>query len=407
MSKEEDSEPESRAEALERFLIDLVYDRHEPTPLTRLIGSGLRAFSWLFTGIVKTRLWLYRHRILQDQPLGCLVVVVGNLTVGGTGKTPVVEKFARHLSERGRTVAILSRGYGSKKEPAYKKFWRWLTHREAPPPRVVSDGKEVFLTPAEAGDEPVMLARNLPGVAVVVDKNRVKAGEYAIKHFGADVLLLDDGFQYLPLRGALNLVLVDKNNPFGNRALLPRGILREPVGHLRRASYVFVTKSDGQPDPELEATIRRYQPELDIIECTHQPQYLQTVFGGERQFLESLRGCRVAAFSGIATPESFEAFLRRYGAEIVYNHRFIDHHRFTAEEMARMDAAARRAGAEIIVTTEKDAVRVLPEWAPQLPFFFLRLEVEILRGALDFEEAIGRICFPQKAIPATRSPWLS
>ncbi len=392
-------------ERLEHFAIDVIYDRRSGWKET-LFAAFLRTLSWLFTSIVRCRVFLYRNRVLHDQPLGCLVVVVGNLTVGGTGKTPVVEKFARSLHQRGRRVAILSRGYGSKREPRYRKFWRWLTHRAAPPPKIVSDGEQVLLSADQAGDEPVMLARNLPGVIVLVDKNRVKAGEYAIRKFKADVLLLDDGFQYMPLRGQLNLLLIDKTNPFGNRCLLPRGVLREPVSHLRRASYIFLTKSDGTPNPELEADIKRHRPGTELIECTHQPKYFQTVFGHERLFLESIRGSRVAAFSGIATPESFEAFLRRYGAEIVHNHRFIDHHRFTEHEIQRIYDAAVKARAQLIITTEKDAVRIKPEWAaPPMGLYFLRLEVEILAGATDFEAAISRICFPKQAIKKTRSPF--
>src|SRR5690606_22435665 len=119
--------------------------------------------------------------------------------VGGTGKTPVVEKFARSLAERGRKVAILSRGYKSKPDPLWRRWWRKLTHGKPPPPKVVSDGRKVLLDSEEAGDEPFMLARNLPGVVVLVDKNRVKSGSYAVRKYGVDTLLLDDGFQYLPL----------------------------------------------------------------------------------------------------------------------------------------------------------------------------------------------------------------
>ena len=226
---------------------------------------------------VRLRFYLYQQRILRNKPLGCLVVVVGNLTVGGTGKTPVVEKFARTLQKRGRHVAILSRGYKSKKEPIGRKLWRKLSHGVELPPKIVSDGKSVLLDSARAGDEPFMLASNLPGVVVLCDKNRVKAGAYAIRRFGCDTLILDDGFQYLPLKGRLNLLLVDKTNPFGNHQLLPRGILREPIQHLKRASYIFLTKSDGTPDPALEALIRQHNPDAELIECAHQPQYLQAV----------------------------------------------------------------------------------------------------------------------------------
>ena len=397
--------------ALELYTIDVIYGRRGGAGAA-VYGAFLQSLSWLFNGIAQARLWLYRHRILHDQPLGCLVVVVGNLTVGGTGKTPVVEKFAKALRDRGRKVAILSRGYKSKAPSVWQKFWFALTHTEEPPPRIVSDGERVLLDSLAAGDEPYMLARNLPGVIVLVDKDRVKAGAYAIKRFGCDTLVLDDGFQYLPLKGRLNLLLVDKTNPFGNGHLLPRGILREPIKHLKRASYVFLTKSNGTRDPDLEALIQEHNPGVDVIECAHRPQYLQ-LFGvapassrqsaGGRQDagattepLSFLKGRRVFAFSGIATPESFEKFLRDLGALIVGRERFLDHYRFEKEDLAALFAMAAAERAECLVTTEKDAVRLPDNLACPLPLYYLRLEIEILRGAADFDEAVGRICFPQK-----------
>jgi tetraacyldisaccharide 4'-kinase len=387
-----------RFQAFELYTVDVVLGRRADAGAA-LYGALLHGLSWLFSGVVQARLWLYRHRILHDRPLGCLVVVVGNLTVGGTGKTPVVEKWARTLRDRGRKVAILSRGYKSKAPGLWKKWWYWLSHTEEPPPRVVSDGVRVLLDSEQAGDEPYMLARNLPGVVVLVDKNRVKAGAYAIKRFGCDTLVLDDGFQYLPLKGSLNLLLVDKTNPFGNGRLLPRGILREPVKHLRRASYVFLTKSNGTRDPELEALIARHNPAADLIECAHRPQHLQRL-GAEadgeegRRPLAWLQGRRVFAFSGIAAPESFEKFLRDLGAKVMGRERFLDHYRYSAADLAELLAQAEREGAECLVTTEKDAVRVPAARPGRLPVYYLRLEIEIIRGAADFDEAVGRICFP-------------
>lgn len=379
----------------EQFAIDIVMGRSEGTAAA-VFGAFLQACSWLFSGLVQLRLWLYRQRIIfRDEPLGCLVVVVGNLTVGGTGKTPVVEKFARALRDRGRKVAILSRGYKSKAPPFWRRWWRAFTHQREDPPRVVSDGRRVLLDSELAGDEPYMLARNLPGVVVLVDKNRVKSGAYAIKHFGCDTLVLDDGFQYLPLKGRLNLLLIDKTNPFGNGYLLPRGILREPAKHLRRASYVFLTKSRGVRDEELEAVIKRFNPAAEIIECAHRAQYLQPLDGGERRPLADLRGRRIAAFSGIAAPESFEAFLRETGATLVHTQRFLDHHRFTPDDLADVFADAQAAGAELVVTTEKDAVRIPADSPRPLPCVYLRLEIEILRGADDFDDAVAKICFPR------------
>lgn len=386
----------SRLDRLAKFTADVIYDRVRGRAVWFFAGF-LRGLSFLFSGIVRLRLFLYETRILRNQPLGCLVVVVGNLTVGGTGKTPVVEKFARNLARRGRKVAILSRGYKSKKERVYKKFWRWMTHGEETPPKIVSDGEQVLLGSFEAGDEPYMLARNLLPcqVLVIVDKDRVKAGRYAIKHYGVDTLVLDDGFQYLPLKGRLNLLLVDKTNPFGNGHLLPRGILREPIEHLSRASYVFITKSDGREDPDLRALIRSRNPGADIIECTHQPQYFRNIRSEEEHPLEWIRGRKVAALSGIATPESFEAFVVRYGAEIRYCERYLDHHRYSHLELERFYRNAARAGVSCVVTTEKDAVRFEHDFEPRIPTYYLRLEIEILEGAADFEEAVSRICFPR------------
>ncbi|HEX9784930.1 MAG TPA: tetraacyldisaccharide 4'-kinase [Opitutaceae bacterium] len=380
---------------LGQFAIDVVFDRRHGKRAAAF-ALFLKACSRLFSGLVQLRLWLFRNRILHDHHLGCLVVVVGNLTVGGTGKTPVVEKFARSLAQRGRRVAILSRGYKSRNEKFYRRWWRTIvTGGEPPPPRVVSDGKNVLLDSETAGDEPYMLAHNLPGVIVLVDPNRVKSGSYAVRKFGCDTLVLDDGFQYLALKGRLNLLLIDSTNPFGNGHLLPRGILREPIKHIKRASYVFLTKSKGRRDLHLREVIERHNPGVDVIECAHRPQYLQVLHGTEKFGLEMLQGARVGAFSGIAVPESFEAFLRDYGANLLYTRRFLDHHRFSAVELEHIWQQAVEAELEFLVTTEKDAVRIPAGQQFPLRVYYLRLEIEILSGVKDFQEAVSRICFPE------------
>lgn len=378
-----------------RLTVDVIYDREQDGGAVRSLAAFLRGLSWLFTGIVKTRLFLYQERILRNHHLGCLVIVVGNLTVGGTGKTPVVEKLARSLNERGRKVAILSRGYKSRKEPLARRWWRMLTHSDPPPPKVVSDGHSVLLDSEVAGDEPYMLARNLPGVAVVVDKDRVKAGLYAIRKFQADTLILDDGFQYFALKDHLQLLLIDKTNPFGNHSLLPRGVLREPVEHLRRASHIFLTKSNGQPDPKLDAIIHQHNPEADIIECTHEPRFLQQINGVNCLPLEQLKGLRVFAFCGIAVPESFEKFLSDYGAIIVGNKWFLDHHRFDQEEIESVFQKAKAAGASMVITTEKDSVRIPQHYIAPIPLYYLRVEIELIKGADNFDDVVERICFPK------------
>lgn len=397
---------QDQAERLEKFTIDVIYDRRDGRA-AKIWGGFLRGLSHLFHGIVILRSRLYQTGVLRSQHLGCLVIVVGNLTVGGTGKTPVVEKLARSLRDQGRKVAILSRGYKSKKEPLLKKWIRAVTHTEPAPPRIVSDGRRVLLDSEVAGDEPYMLARNLPGVLVITDKDRVKAGQYAIKRFGVDTLILDDGFQYYRMKDHLQLLLIDKTNPFGNGSVLPRGILREPIRHMKRASYIFLTKSDGRRDSELESVIQAHRPGTELIECTHRPMYLQDVFTDKKEGLERLRGMRVIALSAIAAPESFEAYLERYEAEVVERFRFIDHHRFSDRELERIIAVALDRQVDAVLTTEKDAVRIPRDCEMPVPFFFLRVEIDILTGVKDFEAAVARICFPKKPLRATRAPFLT
>lgn len=383
------------------FTVNVIYGR-ETGNWARLYGAFLHLLSLLYRGVVYLRTLLYRHRIMRAQHLGCLVVVVGNLTVGGTGKTPVVERLARTLHAKGRKVAILSRGYKSKREPWIRKWMRWLTHQPPAPPRVVSDGQTVFFDSEVAGDEPYMLARNLPGVVVVTDKDRVKAGLFAIRKFGVDTLILDDGFQYYQLKDHLQLLLIDKTNPFGNGQMLPRGILREPVSQMRRASYIFLTKSEVGPDDNLIRTLEKHRPEREWIECTHRPKYLQSVFGPETEPLDWLRGKRVGALSGIATPESFEAFLYKLGVEEIFRFRFLDHHRFTGSELREISGEVEARGLDALVTTEKDAVRIKPDFRPGVPFYFLRVEIHMLTGGENFEAAVRRICFPRQEADADR-----
>src|SRR3954470_22900385 len=211
-----------RLENFEQFGIDVVLGRRQGFRANVLRGI-LYGLSFGYERIVQTRLYLYRKRIFRERTLGCLVISIGNLTVGGTGKTPIVEKFARALQSGGRKVAILSRGYRSIAPPS-KRTWldRWRNVNEDPP-RVVSDGKSVLLDSRAAGGEPIMLARNLKNVLVLGDPNRVKCGIHAIDNWKVDMLLLDDGMQFLYLKHRLEIVLIDRQAPFGNEYLLPRG----------------------------------------------------------------------------------------------------------------------------------------------------------------------------------------
>lgn len=239
-----------------------------------------------------------------------------------------------------------------------------------------------------------MLASNLPNVRVVVDKDRVKAGRYAVQQLGADTLLLDDGFQYLRLKPRLNILLIDSTEPFHNHHPLPRGLLREPIKNLRRADYVFLTKCEkGRRLHHLRRFIHRHNPRAEIIECTHRPVHLEDVFSGDRQPLQDLRQRRIAAISGIAVPASFEEFLRRLGADLVYAEQFADHHRYRQQEIIDFINRGLNHGADMVVTTEKDAVRFPRLDRRDLPVLFLRVEIDILSGRESFDQCIGRICF--------------
>jgi tetraacyldisaccharide 4'-kinase len=380
---------------LEQYAIEVILNK-KPGFRASLLRVILRALSFVYLAIVQVRLYLYRNRILKEHQLGCLVISIGNLTVGGTGKTPVVEKFARALQRGGRKVAILSRGYKSIDKRRKKSWLERLIDQNAPdPPRVVSDGKNVLLDSATAGDEPYMLASNLRGVAVVVDKDRVKAGLHAIKELDVDTLLLDDGLQYLHLKHRLDIVLVDRQAPFGNEHLLPRGTLREPPRNIRRASYILITKCNGESNDALIQQIRRFNRTAEIIECAHRPLYLQHVYRDERLPLDYLQDLYIASLCGIAAPESFESGLRRLGAKIELSRHFADHHRYTEKELRTFLERCVKRDVHAIITTEKDAVR-LPKIDPlPVPIYYLRVEIEILTGHETWDHCVKRICHLQ------------
>ncbi len=397
-------------EELEQFAVEVILDRRRGFRAALLRGL-LWTLSLVFRALVWLRHMLFRNRfLLRDHHLGTLVICIGNLTVGGTGKTPVVELLAKALRDRGRRVAILSRGYKSarqkwKKPSLAQRIASQITGRplpQEPPPRVVSDGRDILLDSRHAGDEPFMLAKNLPGVSVVVDKNRVKGGLHAIRELGADTLVLDDGLQYLKLRHRLDIVLVDSTAPFGNEHLLPRGTLREPRKHLKRASYIFITKCDGSDNSELIARLRKYNRVAEIIECNHQPKHLVNAITQQKKPLSILRGKYVGAISGIAVPESFENGLRQLGAIVDATRRFTDHHRYTEEEVYGFIEHCERRDCEMVVTTEKDFVRFPPLPWTDIPVYYLRVQIQILSGHDAWQRLVDRVC--QRSVVGPRLP---
>ncbi len=387
-------------EQAETWLLAVIFQQ-QPGKKAAAVRFLLLVLSRVFALAVKVRRILYNARILRDSTLGVQVIAIGNLTVGGTGKTPVVEKFARALQDAGRRVAILSRGYRSRPKPLAERLLdKVLLREDTTPPRVVSDGSSLLLDSETAGDEPYMLASNLKDVVVLVDKDRVKAGRYAVEHFGCDTLLLDDGFQYWKLRGRrTDVVLVDAQQPFGNEYLLPRGTLREPPSHLSRASVVFLTKVDRSTPAlsrridDLRVRVARLNTRAEVVECVHHPLYFEDVFTGEQFGLDLLRGRKVASLSGIAQPESFELKLTELGADIVLARRFADHHRFSQQEVLDAINRGKKRRADMVVTTQKDAVRFPKLDRRDLPIYFMRVEIKITAGADGFDEAVRRICF--------------
>jgi tetraacyldisaccharide 4'-kinase len=385
-------------EELERWGADVIFGRAKGFRAA-MMRFFMRALSGVFRLIVFIRLMRYRKGWREQHHLGTQVIAIGNITVGGTGKTPVVELLAKSLRDRGRKVAILSRGYKSKKLDRPQK-WRTAAQQPFPSekmPKIVSTGKALLLDSKFAGDEPFMLARNLDGVAVVVDKNRVKGGRFAVGELGCDTLLLDDGMQYLDLAHSIDVVLIDAGSPFGTEALLPRGTLREPPRNLRRASYILISKCSSLQNEALIARIRKYNRTAEIIECTHGPIYLENVFTRERKPLDFLQEKWVGAISAIAVPEAFEGSLKKLGARVEIQRRFSDHYRFSRKEVEKFMQRCVERDMELIVTTEKDAVRFPHPSSIDVPVYFLRIEVEILQGQEIWEDLINRICQPPPA----------
>ena len=383
-----------RLKEFEQWGEDVIFGRAKGIRAS-LMRLFLRCASWLFRGLVTLRLNLFKRGWKKQAHLGTMVISIGNITMGGTGKTPVVELFARTLRNRGRKVSILSRGYKSKDLEQVQEWKRQedgeLVNEEAMP-KVVSCGQGVKLSVQYAGDEPYMLAKNLDEVSVIVDKDRVKAGKFAIQELDSDILLLDDGMQFLKIAHSIDIVLVDSNSPFGTGSMIPRGTLREPPRNLCRADYIFITKCRQAHNEKLIKKIRRHNKVAEIIECTHGPVHLENVFTGEIKPLTYLDGKYIAAISGIAVPESFEEKLTDLGANVLFHRTFSDHYSFSQDDIDSFMRRCIRRDTDFIVTTEKDAVRFPKPHELDVEVYFLRIEVDILSGAEYWEKLLSRTC---------------
>ena len=372
-------------DSIEQFAVDVILERRAGKRAGILRGI-LLGVSAIYRLIVSFRLRFYGKHFFRSHQVGCPVISIGNLTVGGTGKTPVVEKLARDLTDRGRKVAILSRGY--------KSVRRKGIAGDTAPVRIVSEGGALLLDSKTAGDEPFMLAKNLRGVAVVVDKDRVACARHAVTELESDLLILDDGLQYLRLHRRFDIVLIDREAPFGNEHILPRGTLREPPENLLRATHILITKCDGSDLSELHQRIRCYNRTAPIIECRHRPVDLQDFTTGESLPIASLQGLRASSLSAIASPESFEQGLRKLGVSLELTQSFADHHRYSKRELTRFLKRCTRRGVSCILTTEKDAVRMPRLLNQELPIRYLRIEIEILKGEEHWNRMLEQIVHP-------------
>ncbi len=385
-------------EGIETFAIDVILERRYGRRAD-LLRAVLLQLSTLYRGIVQFRLALYRHRWMRERSPGISVISVGNISVGGTGKTPVVEMLARELTAGGRRVAILSRGYKSVSKPLLVRLFHQFTGKTPTfIPRIVSDGRSLLLDARVGGDEPFMLANNLRGVVVLVDKDRVKSAIYAAEHFGCDTILLDDGLQYLRLDRRVEVVLVDRQAPFGNGFMLPRGTLREPPANLHRATHIFLTKCTGDDNSALIARIREHNRTADIIECRHRAVHLRNLLTGEIKPLAYLDGLAIGSLCGIAAPDSFEDALRNLGANLELTKTYTDHHRYSGREIENFVRRCAKRNLAAILTTEKDAVRIPRILDPEVPMFYLRVEIEILKGQENWTRFLSRLTTPQPVV---------
>jgi tetraacyldisaccharide 4'-kinase len=325
----------------------------------------LRAPAAVYGAAVRARNALYDVGWLRARQLPCPVISVGNLTVGGTGKTPLCSYLAGLLSDSGYRTALLSRGY----------------RREGPSSALlVSDGRRLLVDSRASGDEPYLIARDNPSVAVAVGADRVNAARLLLESVSPEIVLLDDAFQHRRLGRDLDLLLVDGSDPWGNGRMLPLGPLREPPDGVRRADALVVMRSEGRIPDALAPILERHHPQLATFHARIEPRVFLRQ-DGESLPPVALKGLAAFVFSGIARPDRFEAEVRSLGIRVVGIRRFRDHHRFRSRDLEEIARAARSEGVDVLVTTEKDLVRI-DDWPAGIPTpYALGLKVTFLDGS--------------------------
>jgi tetraacyldisaccharide 4'-kinase len=328
--------------------------------------------SFFYLGVINFRNWLYDHKIFKEVTLACPVISVGNITVGGTGKTPCVIMLAQMLQARGLRPAIISRGYGGKKIHDIN---------------IVSDGQKIFLDSETAGDEPYLIARELKNVPVITGAKRIATGEAAVRQFGANVLICDDAMQHRKIFRDINLVLLDSKILQEKNHILPRGRLREPIKELKRASAVVLTRADEtQNDQKIGELIK--DKNIPIFISIHKPKDIVSGDYSAVKPVSDLKGKTVYAFCGIAKPDSFRKTLSGAEAHILSFDIFPDHHIYKESELEKIKKEFVDCRTDYLMTTEKDAMRLQsnPEFLKILSV--LRIEMEIKPSAQPFEKYV-------------------
>ena len=336
----------------------------------KIIASVL-SFFYLF--IINFRNWLYDHKILKEVKLPCPVISVGNITVGGTGKTPCVIMLAQMLQENGFKPAILSRGYGGK---------------SINPVNIVSDGRKILLNSETAGDEPFLIAHTLKGIPVITGAERIVAGKIAINQFGANVLICDDAMQHRKIFRDINLVLLDSQSLRGNNHILPRGRLREPIAGLGRASAFVLTRTNEAQQTNYTIGKVAQTTNIPIFMSIHKQKDLVKGDYSEQWPISILAGKRVCAFCGIAKPDSFKKTLLAAEAQVLSFDIFPDHHRYDKNELEKIKAGFIDCRADFLISTQKDGMRLqeFPEFFKMI--YMLRIELEIIPSSESFKKFI-------------------
>ena len=351
-----------------------------------LICIMLLPLSWLYCLLVMACRFCYERGILKSKRLPCVVISVGNIVAGGTGKTPAVIALAQLLQDVSMRVAVISRGYRGKLRGQFA---------------VVSDGEKILVSPEETGDEAYLLARSLEGVPILIGKKRFEAGLEAIKRWKVDVIILDDGFQYWKLVRDLDIVTVDATQPFGTNRILPSGTLRESKSALRHADIILLTRVDQASNLNSVYTrIRKYAIRQPIVESLHAPYSLRPIGSTEILGLDILEGKNVLAVCGIGNPDSFISTLRSLKTGRITLLDFPDHHEYTLADIKLILKKAEADRVDFIITTEKDEQKLLA--FHNLTIFVLLIKLTLTTRKELLETLLLRISnayFPKNIIP--------